>query len=121
MNKNEENKIRNAYVKLAAQNYNIPNVHIFDDASVGGTAKVWGSARISDLATVFGNAEVYGNARVSGAAWVYDNAQVYDHAQVGDTAYVIAIVVVYGNAVLEGDVAISSGWIRDVHWWKDVP
>ena len=36
-------------------------------------------------------------------------------------SYVASTAMVSGNAVLEGDVTISEGLIKDVHWWRDVP
>ena len=54
------------------------------------------SIYIANTAWVSGNAQVKGNARVQGA-------------------------LVYGIDIIEGDVTILSGWIKDVHWWRDVP
>ena len=40
---------------------------------------------------------------------------------IAKTVKVSGYALVYGDAYLEGDVNISSGWIRAVHWWRDVP
>ena len=52
---------------------------------------------------------VANTAKVEGKARVMGNATVQGHAWIG------------GHGILEGDVTISSGWIWDVHWWKDIP
>ena len=66
-------------------------------AIVGDNVHVRGNAQIYDRAKVGGNAIVSGNAKVGGNAWVG------------------------GHAILERDVTISSGWVRNVHWWKEIP
>ena len=68
----------------------------------GCTLNIESTATVKDHAKVIGYAYVHGNAKVLG----YVN--VYGHAMVD-------------CAILEGDVTISDGWIRNVHWWKDVP
>lgn len=57
---------------------------------------------------------IRGHADMDGKATIGECA-VKGHARLnGD-------VNVGGCAVLEGDVTISSGFLWDVHWWKDVP
>ena len=53
--------------------------------------------------------------RLMKSARVYENAKVIGYARVSSDA------MVCGNSILEGDVTISSGWIFDVHWWRNVP
>jgi tetrahydrodipicolinate N-succinyltransferase len=68
----------------AAKSFNIPGVHIFDDARVSGEAKVYGNAKVYANAHVFDNSYVYEGAKVYGYAKVYGKAEVYGKAQVYD-------------------------------------
>lgn len=70
------------------------NPLVFDDAWIGGDAKVFGNAFVSGNARVFGKAQVFDNAWVFGIARVGDNARVYGNTWVSDNAQV------YGNAVI---------------------
>ena len=71
--------------------------------------------KIEKTAWVFNDAQVCGNANVYGLAQVWDNAMVSGNARVFGYARVGI------NAILEGDVTITRGWIRNIHWWKDIP
>ena len=78
---------------------------VFDNAWIGGDAKVFGNAR------VFGNAFVSGNARVSGNAHIYGNAQVSDNTWVYGNAQVSGYAGISGNVEVFGNTEIKNGSI----------
>ena len=41
--------------------------------------------------------------------------------KISGNALVWGCAHIRGNSILEGDVTFSSGHIRDLHWWRDVP
>ena len=42
-------------------------------------------------------------------------------AKILGKAKVLGDAKVYGQSILKGDVTISSGWIKDVSWWREIP
>ena len=72
-------------------------------------AFVCDNPKLGDRATVKGSAVVCEHARISGTSLIQGKALIH-----GNTC-------VSGASILEGDVTISSGWIKDVHWWREVP
>ena len=91
------------------------NARILDSGWLRGRVVVQDNAVVGGAAYVCDNSKVGGNARVEGHAWLQYNSIVRGHAHVDGKACPCA------NTILEGDVTISSGLIRDVHWWRDVP
>lgn len=80
--------------------FNIPGVHINDEARVYENARVFERAEVYNHARIYGNAQVFGKAEVSEYAQVYGNAVVKDDAMVGNYAKV------YDDAIIKDDAII---------------
>ena len=89
--------------------------YVAETATVSGNAKIGANVMVYDHAVVSEDSIVEGNVTVN------DNACVKGKACVHSQGYMGGFVHVYGGSILEGDVNISRGQIRDVHWWRDVP
>ena len=75
--------------KVSALEYNVPGIHILDNAQVFGFAGVYGDATVSDRAKVSGRAQVFGDAEVFGRAQVYGGAKIFGRARIGGTAQIL--------------------------------
>lgn len=75
--------------RVSALEYNVPGIHILDNAQVFGFAGVYGNATVSDRAKVSGRAQVFGQAEVFGRAQVLGAAKIFGQARIGGTAQIL--------------------------------
>jgi hypothetical protein len=68
----------------------------YDDIGVEGTLYLSGNAHIKDGVRLYGVNTVRGSVLLAGEAWLRDS-------------------------ILEGNVKVDGGLIRNIHWWVNVP
>ena len=83
--------------------------------------RISSSAQVLDHAAVYGQAMLAGPVKIGGTSIVRDDAMVIGAIRIQGNVVLEGRVRVYTRAILEGDVNVSSGRIRDVHWWRNIP